>query len=105
MLLILLPDLTLRMLALKPWRLCLRGSSAPRSSHHRLPFKPRLPLARPAGMTVAAQALPPQQPVSQQLHPDIAELLISAEQLQQRVAEVGKAIAADYSDKKPLIVG
>jgi hypoxanthine phosphoribosyltransferase len=36
---------------------------------------------------------------------DIAEVLITQEQLQARVAELGAQISADYADKDPLLIG
>ncbi|MCX7682136.1 MAG: hypoxanthine phosphoribosyltransferase [Anaerolineae bacterium] len=36
---------------------------------------------------------------------DIAEVLITAEELQARVAELGAQISADYAGKNPLLVG
>lgn len=39
------------------------------------------------------------------LHEDVERLLWSESQLQQRVQEMGKQIAADYAGKRPLILG
>jgi hypoxanthine phosphoribosyltransferase len=36
---------------------------------------------------------------------DIAEILITAEELDNRVAELGAQISADYADKNPILVG
>jgi len=47
---------------------------------------------------VASQA-----PVSQQ--PGLGEVLVSAEQLQRRVAELGAEISRDYTDRSLLLVG
>ncbi len=39
------------------------------------------------------------------LDADIAQVLISAEEIQQRVAEIGHAISQDYGGRDPLLVG
>jgi hypoxanthine phosphoribosyltransferase len=39
------------------------------------------------------------------VHEDIEEIVISAEQLERRIAELGRQIGADYRDKDLLIVG
>ena len=44
-----------------------------------------------------------QAPVSQQ--PGLGEVLVSAEQLQRRVAELGAEISRDYTDRSLLLVG
>jgi hypoxanthine phosphoribosyltransferase len=36
---------------------------------------------------------------------DIKEILISSEQIRERVAEIGQAISRDYAGKNPLLVG
>ena len=36
---------------------------------------------------------------------DIERVLISEKQLQERIAELGKQLAADYADKEPIFVG
>lgn len=36
---------------------------------------------------------------------DIERVLISEEELQKRIAELGKQVAADYADKEPIFVG
>ena len=36
---------------------------------------------------------------------DIAEILITEQEIQARVAELGRQISADYADKDPLLVG
>jgi hypoxanthine phosphoribosyltransferase len=36
---------------------------------------------------------------------DIKEIILTSEQIQQRVAEIGLAISHDYADKNPLLVG
>lgn len=38
------------------------------------------------------------------MHPDLKSILFTEEQLQQRVTELGRQIAADYADAKDLIV-
>ncbi len=40
-----------------------------------------------------------------ELSPDISEVLFSAEQIQQRVAELASEISAEYSEKNPVLVG
>lgn len=40
-----------------------------------------------------------------ELAPDIREVLITSEQLQVRLAEMGRAITRDYAGKNPLFVG
>lgn len=44
-------------------------------------------------------------PVDQDLLSDIAEVLITPEELQARVAELGAQISADYAGKNPLLIG
>lgn len=39
------------------------------------------------------------------MHQDIDHILISEEQLQARIAELGKELAAEYDGKRPLFVG
>jgi len=39
------------------------------------------------------------------IHPDIAQVLITTEQLHARVAELGARISADYAGQEPLLVG
>jgi hypoxanthine phosphoribosyltransferase len=39
------------------------------------------------------------------IHPDIDRILIEADTLQNRIQEMGAAIARDYADKRPLFVG
>jgi hypoxanthine phosphoribosyltransferase len=39
------------------------------------------------------------------MHEDIDHILIDADVLQTRIAEMGKQIAADYADKEPVLVG
>ena len=39
------------------------------------------------------------------IHQDIAEILLTEEQLQQRTAELGAAISRDFAGKEPLFVG
>ena len=36
---------------------------------------------------------------------DIERVLISEKQLQERISELGKQLAADYADKEPIFVG
>ena len=36
---------------------------------------------------------------------DIERILISEEELQARIKELGAQVAADYADKKPIFVG
>ncbi|HEY3290881.1 MAG TPA: hypoxanthine phosphoribosyltransferase [Anaerolineae bacterium] len=36
---------------------------------------------------------------------DIKEIILTSEQIQERVAEIGHAISLDYADKNPLLVG
>ncbi len=36
---------------------------------------------------------------------DIKEIILTSEQIQQRVTEIGQAISSDYADKNPLLVG
>ena len=38
-------------------------------------------------------------------HPQLGEIVVSEEQLQSRIRELGKEIAADYADEPPLLVG
>ncbi len=40
-----------------------------------------------------------------ELASDISEILISPEELQQRVVEIGRAISHDYAGKNPLLIG
>lgn len=40
-----------------------------------------------------------------ELSPDISEVLFSAEQIQQRVAELAGEISTDYREKNPVLVG
>ncbi len=39
------------------------------------------------------------------MHNDIAEILITEEELQRRIAELGKEVAKDYDGKTPIFVG
>ena len=39
------------------------------------------------------------------MNQDIARALISEEELQKRIAELGQQVAADYADKEPIFVG
>ena len=39
------------------------------------------------------------------MNQDIERVLISEEELQKRIAELGKQVAADYADKEPIFVG
>ena len=39
------------------------------------------------------------------LHPDISEILISQDQLEQRVAQLGAEITRDFAGRSPLFVG
>ncbi len=39
------------------------------------------------------------------MNQDIARVLISEEELQKRIAELGQQVAADYADKDPIFVG
>lgn len=43
--------------------------------------------------------------VYKELAPDISEILITPEELQQRVREMGAAISQDYAGRNPLLVG
>jgi hypoxanthine phosphoribosyltransferase len=45
------------------------------------------------------------QTYSKELTENIAEILISAEQIQQRVAELGQTISSDYKGLNPLLIG
>jgi hypoxanthine phosphoribosyltransferase len=42
---------------------------------------------------------------NKQLHPDVSEILLSQEQLEQRVAQIGAEITRDYAGRAPLFVG
>jgi hypoxanthine phosphoribosyltransferase len=37
--------------------------------------------------------------------PDLGELVVSEDELASRIAELGKAITADYAERPPLLVG
>ena len=39
------------------------------------------------------------------MNQDIERVLISEEELQKRIAELGQQVAADYADKEPIFVG
>lgn len=39
------------------------------------------------------------------MNQDIERVLISADELQTRIAELGKELAADYADKRPIFIG
>ncbi len=39
------------------------------------------------------------------IHPDVERVLLSQEQIQQRLAELGAQITADYADNPPILVG
>lgn len=39
------------------------------------------------------------------MNQDIARVLISEEELQKRIAELGQQVAADYADKEPIFIG
>ncbi|PSC70333.1 hypoxanthine phosphoribosyltransferase [Micractinium conductrix] len=39
------------------------------------------------------------------LHADIGEVLLTPETIAQRVGELGRELAGDYADKRPLVVG
>lgn len=43
--------------------------------------------------------------VTHNMHADIQEILITAEQIQERVAQLGAEISRDYEGKDPLLVG
>ena len=47
------------------------------------------------------RALPP--PYDQ--HPELGDLVVSADELQERVKELGRQITADYEGRPPLLVG
>jgi hypoxanthine phosphoribosyltransferase len=38
------------------------------------------------------------------LHPDVSEVVFTAEELQRRVAKMGAELAAQYVDKEPLLL-
>jgi len=38
------------------------------------------------------------------MHPDVREVLLTAEQIRARVGEMAERIAADYSDREPVLV-
>ncbi|WP_114855993.1 hypoxanthine phosphoribosyltransferase [Brachybacterium sp. YJGR34] len=40
-----------------------------------------------------------------QPHPDVDRVLLDAEQIRERLAELGEQIAADYADEPPILVG
>ena len=42
---------------------------------------------------------------NKQLHPDVSEILLSQEQLEQRVAQLGAEIMRDFAGRAPLFVG
>ena len=42
---------------------------------------------------------------NKQLHPDVSEILLSQEQLEQRVAQLGAEITRDFAGRAPLFVG
>ena len=42
---------------------------------------------------------------NKQLHPDVSEILLSQEQLEQRVAQIGAEITRDFAGRAPLFVG
>ena len=42
---------------------------------------------------------------NKQLHPDVSEILLSQEQLEQRVAQIGAEITRDFAGRSPLFVG
>ena len=39
------------------------------------------------------------------LHPDVSEILLTKEQLEQRVSEIGAEITHDFAGREPLFVG
>lgn len=39
------------------------------------------------------------------IHADVEEVLLSAEQLRERVAALGVQLAADYADRDPILIG
>ena len=39
------------------------------------------------------------------MHPDIQEVLVTEEQLQERIEELGRELTQQYKDKNPVIVG
>ena len=39
------------------------------------------------------------------MNQDLARVLISEEELQKRIAELGRQVAADYADKEPIFIG
>ena len=41
---------------------------------------------------------------NKQLHPDVSEILLSQEQLEQRVAQIGAEITRDFAGRSPLFV-
>lgn len=41
----------------------------------------------------------------EQLHPDVSHVILTEEQIQARIAEIGKLISADYADESVLMVG
>lgn len=41
----------------------------------------------------------------QSMHPDVKQILLTAEQIHSRVAEMAERIAADYRDREPVLVG
>ena len=42
---------------------------------------------------------------NKQLHPDVSEILLSQEQLEQRVTQLGAEITRDFAGRAPLFVG
>lgn len=42
---------------------------------------------------------------NKQLHPDVSKILLSQEQLEQRVAQIGAEITRDFAGRAPLFVG
>ena len=39
------------------------------------------------------------------MHNDVAKILLTEEQIQTRIAELGKELSAEYAGKNPLVVG
>ena len=60
---------------------------------------------RASGQTRPRRAPPPGRQQLSPLDADIEEVLVSAEQIQAKIAELATQIDADYADREPLLVG
>src|SRR5438552_3413810 len=87
-----------------------RSSCRGRRPRPGLPRHPTLPLVdgrggRPTGVNESASGDIPVPPFGGQPRPELGRVIVPEDELQGRVAALGKEITADYADRPPLLVG